>query len=134
MQRFTSLIATSLASGIPTPPRTPSHSAAPRGTFDDPEYYARGPDIPVALRALQGATRSADRLDLAPLDREQTARQLAGILGATPDEATVGRIHASAEGTMTVRMICRSPAPRKRAEWMRSASTERASTEMPSGS
>ena len=27
---------------------------------------------------------------------------------------------------MTVRMICRSVPPRKRAEWMRSASTERA--------
>jgi predicted phosphodiesterase len=31
---------------------------APRGTFDDPEYYAHGPDIPVALKAIQAATRS----------------------------------------------------------------------------
>lgn len=31
---------------------------APRGDLDDPEYYAHGPDIPVALRAIQDATRS----------------------------------------------------------------------------
>ena len=35
-------------------------------------------------------------------------------------------VHASADGTITVRMICRSPAPRKRAECTRSASTPRA--------
>ena len=57
------------------------------------------PHVPAPLqRLIAELTRSADRLDLAPLDREPTARQLAGILGATPDEATVGRIHASAEG------------------------------------
>src|SRR6266550_766621 len=33
---------------------------------------------------------------------------------------------ASVEGTTTVRMICRCEAPRKRAEWIRSASTQRA--------
>lgn len=31
----------------------------PRGTLDDPEYYAHGPDIPRALTALQSATESA---------------------------------------------------------------------------
>ena len=36
------------------------------------------------------------------------------------------KVHASAEGTITLVMICRSEAPRKRAEWMRSASTLRA--------
>ena len=57
------------------------------------------PDVPAALRRLIAElTRSADRLDLAPLDREQTARQIAGILGTAPDEATVARIHAGAEG------------------------------------
>jgi len=35
---------------------------APRGTFDDAEYYAQGADIPVALRAVQKATRSAANL------------------------------------------------------------------------
>ena len=35
------------------------------------------------------------------------------------------KVHASADGTITVRMIWRSPAPRNRAEWMRSASTLR---------
>jgi hypothetical protein len=32
---------------------------APRGSFDDPEYYAHGPDIPVALKAVQNASRSS---------------------------------------------------------------------------
>lgn len=34
----------------------------PRGTLDNPEYYAHGPDIPRALTALQAASRSADNL------------------------------------------------------------------------
>src|ERR1700737_576911 len=36
------------------------------------------------------------------------------------------KVQASAEGTITLVMIWRSEAPRKRAEWMRSASTLRA--------
>jgi hypothetical protein len=35
---------------------------APRGELDSPEYYAHGPDIPVALRAIQDATRSSRSL------------------------------------------------------------------------
>ena len=42
------------------------------------------------------------------------------------DGVSEANVHASAEGTMTVRMTWRSDAPRKRAEWMRSASTARA--------
>jgi predicted phosphodiesterase len=35
---------------------------APRGPLDQPQYYAHGPDIPVALRAVQQATRSSSSL------------------------------------------------------------------------
>jgi predicted phosphodiesterase len=35
---------------------------APRGSLGDPEYYAHGPDIPVALKAIQSATRSSQNL------------------------------------------------------------------------
>jgi hypothetical protein len=35
---------------------------APRGSLDDPQYYAHGPDIPVALKAIQDATRSSSNL------------------------------------------------------------------------
>lgn len=34
----------------------------PRGDFDDPEYYANGPDIPVALETLETLRRSGDVL------------------------------------------------------------------------
>lgn len=53
----------------------------PRGALDHPEYYARGPDIPVALRALQGATRSADRL------QEELDEQLVGLARLVEDPA-----------------------------------------------
>lgn len=46
---------------------------APRGRFDHPEYYARGSDIPVALRALEAASRSAGRLS------EELDSQLVGL-------------------------------------------------------
>jgi predicted phosphodiesterase len=46
---------------------------APRGRFDQVEYYARGSDIPVALRALEAATTSADRLS------EELDSQLVGL-------------------------------------------------------
>ncbi|MCW3009163.1 MAG: metallophosphoesterase [Solirubrobacterales bacterium] len=35
---------------------------APRGQLDAPQYYAHGPDIPVALKAVQSATRSSAHL------------------------------------------------------------------------
>lgn len=35
---------------------------APRGDLASPEYYAHGPDIPIALRAVQAATRSSRSL------------------------------------------------------------------------
>ncbi|WP_205695732.1 metallophosphoesterase family protein [Conexibacter sp. SYSU D00693] len=53
----------------------------PRGALDDPTYYARGPDIPVALRALQGATQSADRLE------EELDGQLVGLAQLVEDPA-----------------------------------------------
>lgn len=53
----------------------------PRGALDDPEYYARGPDIPVALRTLQGATQSADRLE------EELDGQLVGLARLVEDPA-----------------------------------------------
>jgi ATP/maltotriose-dependent transcriptional regulator MalT len=57
------------------------------------------PDVPApAQRLIAELTRSAARFDLAPLDHQQTARQIAGILGTGPDEATVARIHARSEG------------------------------------
>ena len=34
----------------------------PRGAIQDPEYYANGPDIPAALRAIDQATGSAERI------------------------------------------------------------------------
>jgi predicted phosphodiesterase len=35
----------------------------PRGTFDEPQYYAFGPDIPRALDAVEAAQRSTEALD-----------------------------------------------------------------------
>src|SRR4051794_3064101 len=45
----------------------------PRGPLDRPEYYARGSDIPVALSAVEAASRSADRLG------EELDSQLVGL-------------------------------------------------------
>ena len=42
------------------------------------------------------------------------------------DGVSDAKVQASAEGITTVRMICPSLAPRKRAEWIRSPSTLRA--------
>lgn len=53
----------------------------PRGDLDDPEYYARGPDIPVALRALQDAGTSAGRLS------EELDGQLVGLARLVQDPA-----------------------------------------------
>jgi predicted phosphodiesterase len=46
---------------------------APRGSFDDPQYYAHGPDIPVALRAVQKITQSQANLS------EAIDEQLVGL-------------------------------------------------------
>lgn len=46
---------------------------APRGSFDDPQYYAHGPDIPVALRAVQNVARSSSNLS------EAIDEQLVGL-------------------------------------------------------
>src|SRR5439155_1661023 len=46
--------------------------------------------------------------------------------GSAEEACRGGEGQAGAEGTMTVRTTCRSEAPRKRAEWIRSASTLRA--------
>src|SRR4051794_25193997 len=45
----------------------------PRGPLDRPEYYARGSDIPVALSAVEAASRSAGRLS------EELDSQLVGL-------------------------------------------------------
>jgi predicted phosphodiesterase len=45
----------------------------PRGEIRDPEYYANGPDIPVALRAIERAERSARTLS------EELNAQLVGL-------------------------------------------------------
>jgi predicted phosphodiesterase len=45
----------------------------PRGEIADPEYYANGPDIPVALRAIERATLSARTLS------EELNAQLVGL-------------------------------------------------------
>ena len=46
---------------------------APRGALDDPIYYAHGSDIPVALRAVEAATRAPGRLS------EELDTQLLGL-------------------------------------------------------
>jgi len=53
---------------------------APRGAFDAPTYFAHGPDIPRALRALETASRSSDTLG------QELDAQLVGLAGlvATP--------------------------------------------------
>lgn len=45
----------------------------PRGEFGDPEYYAHGPDIPAALRAVEQATQSSEVLS------EELDAQLVGL-------------------------------------------------------
>jgi predicted phosphodiesterase len=45
----------------------------PRGTITEPEYYANGPDIPVALRAIESATESAETIS------EELNDQLVGL-------------------------------------------------------
>jgi predicted phosphodiesterase len=44
----------------------------PRGELSDPEYYANGPDIPVALQAIERATASATTIS-GELDEQLTA-------------------------------------------------------------
>ncbi len=54
----------------------------PRGDLEDPEYYANGPDIPAALRAIDRAQDSADTIS------EELDAQLVGLarLIAAPGE------------------------------------------------
>ncbi len=56
----------------------------PRGQFDDPSYYAFGPDIPRALEAVEAAQRSTQTLD------EELDAQLVGLarLVTSPAELT----------------------------------------------
>jgi predicted phosphodiesterase len=56
----------------------------PRGSFDDPQYYAFGPDIPRALEAVEAAQRSTEALD------EELDAQLVGLarLVTDPSELT----------------------------------------------
>ncbi len=61
----------------------------PRGAIEDPEYYANGPDIPVALRAIDQATGTAETIS------QELNDQLVGLarLIAAPDErGTVGEL------------------------------------------
>jgi hypothetical protein len=53
----------------------------PRGAIDQPEYYAFGPDIPRALRAVEAATRSRQILD------EELNAQLVGLARLVVDPA-----------------------------------------------
>jgi predicted phosphodiesterase len=53
----------------------------PRGEIDEPEYYAYGPDIPRALRAVEAATRSRQILD------EELNAQLVGLARLVVDPA-----------------------------------------------
>ena len=53
----------------------------PRGEIDRPEYYAFGPDIPRALRAVEAATRSRQILD------EELNAQLVGLARLVVDPA-----------------------------------------------
>ena len=54
----TAVIVTTLAIGVALVVLFP-----PRGTFDEPQYYAFGPDIPRALDAVEAAQRSTQTLD-----------------------------------------------------------------------
>jgi predicted phosphodiesterase len=66
----------------------------PRGDLGDPEYYAHGPDIPAALRAVEQATRSSEVLS------EELDAQLVGLarLVAAPS----GRAPAGAPRRLTL--------------------------------
>ena len=67
---------------------------APRGRFDHSDYYARGADIPVALRAVQAATESAGALS------EELDGQLVGL--ARLVQAPAGRQELSGLPRLTI--------------------------------
>jgi hypothetical protein len=79
--RYTTLaaIGTALALGVTLVVLLP-----PRGTIDEPQYYAFGPDIPRALEAVEAAQRSTDALD------QELNAQLVGLarLVTRPSERT----------------------------------------------
>jgi predicted phosphodiesterase len=70
----------------------------PRGELSDPEYYANGPDIPVALQAIERATASATTISgeldeqLTALARTVTATH-GGPLGALPRLVLASDLH-----------------------------------------
>ena len=66
----------------------------PRGEIDQPEYYAFGPDIPRALRAVEAATRSRQILD------EELNAQLVGLARLVVDPAQ--RIEIEGYPRMTI--------------------------------
>ena len=68
--RWTALLAIVTAGGVTA---ALAVLLPPRGPIDEPQYYAYGPDIPRALRAVEAATRST-----AALDQELDA-QLVGL-------------------------------------------------------
>ena len=61
----------------------------PRGAIDQPQYYAFGPDIPRALRALQGARASSDRLE------QELNAQLVGLARLLDDPAARPAVDAA---------------------------------------
>ena len=79
--RYTTLaaITTAIAIGVGLVVLLP-----PRGTIDEPQYYAFGPDIPRALEAVEAAQRSTNALD------QELDAQLVGLarLVTRPSERT----------------------------------------------
>ena len=88
--RYTTLtaITTAIAIGVGLVVLLP-----PRGTIDEPQYYAFGPDIPRALEAVETAQRSTNTLD------QELDAQLVGLarLVTRPSERTplTGRPHVT---------------------------------------
>jgi predicted phosphodiesterase len=66
----------------------------PRGELGDPEYYAHGPDIPAALRAVEQVTRSSRVLS------EELDAQLVGLARLVTEPA--GRAPAGAPRRLTL--------------------------------
>ena len=66
----------------------------PRGTFDEPQYYAFGPDIPRALDAVEAAQQSTLALD------QELDAQLVGLARLVADPA--GRVTLADRPTITI--------------------------------
>jgi predicted phosphodiesterase len=71
----------------------------PRGAIEDPEYYANGPDIPAALRAIDQATGTADTISqelndqLVGLARLIAAPGARGVTGELPHLTLASDLH-----------------------------------------